>query len=68
LKELIRSIEQVAPNHIALTDAADSETDLFRNQDLMLISAAGWRKAVHTKHKWLSEIPSTLILSEKENK
>ena len=65
LKELIRSIEQVAPNHIALTDAADLETDLFRKHDLMLISPAGWKKAVNKKYEWLPEIPSTLIFSEK---
>lgn len=38
--------------------------ELLGKQNLMLIAADSWKKLVDTKSAWLSDIPSTLIMSE----
>lgn len=63
VKELIRSIEQVAPNHITLYNEKKIEKEFLNTQDLMLISKKSWRSLIDTKSLWLSDIPSTLIIS-----
>lgn len=63
VKELIRSIEQVAPNHITLYNEKKIEAEFLKSQDLMLISSKSWRNLIDTKSFWLSDIPSTLIIS-----
>jgi Kef-type K+ transport system membrane component KefB len=63
VKELIRSIEQVAPNHITLYNEKKIEKDFLTSQDLMLISSKSWKNLIDTKSLWLSDIPSTLIIS-----
>lgn len=63
IKELIRSIQQVAPNHITLHNEKKIEKDFLNSQDLMLISNKSWRNLIDTKSYWLADIPSTLILS-----
>ena len=63
VKELIRSIEQVAPNHITLYNEKKIEKDFLQSQDLMLISSKSWKNLIDTKNLWLSDIPSTLIIS-----
>ncbi len=65
LKELIRAIEQSAPNHINLINERLIEKDFLRQNDLMLISLTSWKKLVDSKSLWLSDIPSSLIVSEK---
>lgn len=62
MKETIRLIEQVAPNHIALYNERKIEKDFLNRQDLMLISLDSWKKAVATQSVWLSNIPSVLIV------
>jgi len=62
LKETIRSIEQIAPNHIALYNEKKIEKDFLDHQDLMLISFDSWKKAVETQSIWLSNTPSVLII------
>ncbi|MDB5273830.1 MAG: transporter, family [Chitinophagaceae bacterium] len=62
LKETIRSIEQIAPNHIALYNEKKIEKDFLEHQDLMLISFDSWKKAVETQSIWLSNTPSVLII------
>jgi Kef-type K+ transport system membrane component KefB len=62
LKETIRSIEQVAPNHIALYNERKLEKEFMAQQDLMLISYDSWTKAVETQSLWLKDTPSVLIL------
>ena len=62
LKEAIRSIEQTAPNHIALYHEKKIEKDFLEQQDLMLISLDSWRKAVEIQSIWLSYTPSVLII------
>lgn len=63
VKELIRSIEQVAPNHITLYNEKKIEKEFLNSQDLMLISKKSWRSLIDSKSPWLSDIPSTLIIS-----
>ncbi|WP_394660690.1 cation:proton antiporter [uncultured Chryseobacterium sp.] len=63
VKEIIRSIEQVAPNHITLYNEKKIEKEFLKSQDLMLISSKSWKNLIDTKSLWLSDIPSTLIIS-----
>ncbi|MDO8897913.1 MAG: cation:proton antiporter [Bacteroidales bacterium] len=65
IKELIRSIEQFAPNHINLVNKRILEKDALSKIDLMLVSADSWKKLLEAKSLWLSDMPSTLILSNK---
>lgn len=62
-KELIRSIEQVAPNHITLYHEKKIEKEFLNSQDLMLITSKSWKELIDSKSPWLSDIPSTLIIS-----
>ena len=63
IRELIRNIEQIAPNHITLYTEKTIEKEFLESQDLMLISSRSWRNLIDTKSLWLSDIPSTLIIS-----
>ena len=65
-KEKIRAIEQNAPNHITLQHEKIIEKSFLQQQDIMIISLASWKKLIETKSIWLSDIPSTLILSDKD--
>lgn len=67
MKEKIRSLEQIAPNHITISDGSVLTNEIFNNQDLMIISAASWKKAMKAKYNWLIRIPCTLIISDKKN-
>ena len=62
LKESIRMIEQVAPNHISLQSNPKLDKEFMAQQDLMLISHDSWKKAVETQSIWLTNTPSVLIL------
>ncbi|HTJ11036.1 MAG TPA: cation:proton antiporter [Dinghuibacter sp.] len=62
MKETIRSIEQVAPNHIALYNESRIERDFLDQQNLMMISLDSWKRAVASRSIWLSGIPSALII------
>jgi Kef-type K+ transport system membrane component KefB len=62
LKESIRAIEQIAPNHIHLTDIKIVGKELMDNTDLMLISLESWKKLVDSQSIWLNFTPSTLII------
>lgn len=63
IRELIRNIEHIAPNHITLYNEKTIEKDFLQSQDLMLISSKSWRNLIDSKSLWLSDIPSTLIIS-----
>lgn len=63
IRELIRNIEHIAPNHITLYNERTIEKDFLLSQDLMLISSKSWKNLIDTKSLWLSDIPSTLIVS-----
>lgn len=63
LKETIRAIEQVAPNHLALyTDSKAIDREFLQQQDLLLISLDSWNKAVDQQSAWLAQIPSALVI------
>ena len=64
--EQIRSVEQKAPNQIMLQSQRTIDKDLLKLQSLMLISLESWMKLVETKSVWLSDIPSTLIINDKQ--
>lgn len=63
IRELIRNIEQIAPNHITLYNEKTIEKNFLQSQDLMLISSKSWKNLIDSKSLWLSDIPSTLIIS-----
>lgn len=63
LKEMIRATELIAPNHIQLLNERTLDKEFLKQNDLMLVSAENWKKLVESKSIWLSDIPSTLILS-----
>lgn len=65
IKERIRAIEQNAPNHISLQNQKIIEKDFLKQQDLMIIGIESWKRLIETKSLWLSNIPSTLIISDK---
>lgn len=62
LKELIRSIEQVKPNHISLIEKTEIDYDLLQQQDLVLISLGSWKRLLEARKKWLKYLPSVLIV------
>jgi Kef-type K+ transport system membrane component KefB len=64
LKEKIRAIEQIAPNHINVLNEAIIDKEFLGGQNLMIVSIESWKKLVDSKSLWLSDIPSTLILKE----
>jgi len=65
MKEHIRSIEQTAPNHIALIHEKMLDRSFLTGYDLMLVSLASWKALVNTKSLWLPDIPSALIIDNK---
>ncbi|TVQ07838.1 MAG: cation/H(+) antiporter [Bacteroidetes bacterium] len=68
MKESIKRIEQVAPNHINILAKTPMSADLLSQHSLMLISESSWIKAVESSYYWLKEIPSTLIISVKSER
>ena len=64
IKESISIIEQYAPSHINFLNHKEIGKVLLQEHDLMLISLESWKKIVDSKSLWLSDIPSTLIISE----
>ncbi len=61
-KENIRSIEQTAPNHIAIYDKSKINPEFLKSIDLMLISLNAWKEFLQTEPDWFSSVPSVLIL------
>lgn len=62
IKEAIRSIENIAPNHIALYQEKTIDKEFLEQQDLMLISLDSWKNILNTQSIWLVNSPSTLII------
>jgi Kef-type K+ transport system membrane component KefB/nucleotide-binding universal stress UspA family protein len=67
IKEAIRAIEHVAPHHIQLRPENYLNPEFLKSQDLMVISFKSWKKLVESNKDWLSEIPSVLILADKNS-
>jgi len=64
IKERIRSVEQIVPNHIQLLSEKKLEKEFLQSQDLMIISVESWKKLVDTRSTWLNNTPSLLILKK----
>lgn len=62
LKETVRMIEQVAPNHIALYTNNSIEKESLQEHDMMIISLESWQKAFDSQSIWLSYARSILII------
>ena len=63
IKEAIRSIEHIAPNHIALYSDKITRSEIVSKQDLMITSLDGWQRIIESSEKeWLANAPSTLII------
>ncbi len=66
IKERIRSIEQMAPNHINLLQLATIDSQFLQLHDLLIISMESWTKLTQEDSPWLAHIPSTLIVTQFE--
>ncbi len=62
LQESIRSIEQIAPNHIMMMQERMIKKEFLEKQDLMIISLENWKKLIDSQHVWLNYSPSILIV------
>lgn len=62
IKDAIRSINHIAPNHITLYDQRTIDKEFLEQQDLMLISLGSWKNILNTQSVWLASSPSTLII------
>ncbi len=68
IKEALLSIEQSTPRQLTFLNDMVIDSSFLKQQDLMLISIESWKELVETKSQWLSDIPSTLILTEIKDK
>jgi len=62
IKESIRAIEQIAPNHITMSTEKTMKKEFLEHQDLMIISLDSWKKLVDSQSVWLNNTPSVLII------
>lgn len=62
IQENIRSIEQVAPNHIMMTGEKAIGKELLAQQDLIIISLDSWKKQIDAQSIWLNNTPTVLIV------
>lgn len=62
IQENIRSIEQVAPNHIMMTNGQMIDKELLQQQDLVIISLDSWKKQIDDQSVWLNYTPTILIV------
>lgn len=64
IKEIIRSIENIAPNHISLSYKQSLNKEFLQDNDLMILSLESWKNLIENKSEWISYVPTTLIISE----
>ncbi|CAM3970733.1 cation:proton antiporter [Flavobacterium sinopsychrotolerans] len=62
IQEVVRSIEQIAPNHIMMMQERTIKKEFLENQDLMIISLGSWKKLIDSQSIWLNNTPSVLII------
>jgi Kef-type K+ transport system membrane component KefB len=62
IQESVRSIEQIAPNHIAMMQERTVKKEFLEEQDLMIISLESWKKLIDSHSIWLNNTPSVLII------
>ncbi|NMH28580.1 cation:proton antiporter domain-containing protein [Flavobacterium silvaticum] len=61
-REKIRSIEQIAPNHISVISTKTIKKEFLDEQQLMVVSLDSWKKLVDSHSLWLNSTPSVLIV------
>ncbi|MBL7899251.1 MAG: cation:proton antiporter [Crocinitomicaceae bacterium] len=64
LTKKVQALELTFPGQITLISQTEIEQEQLLQSDLLLISAESWKKLMDSKSSLLSEVPSTLILSE----
>lgn len=64
IKESIRSVEQVVPNHIQLLSQKKMEREYLQSHDLLIISKESWKKQIELRSEWLNNTPSLLIIKK----
>lgn len=64
IKESIRSVEQVVPNHIQLLSQKKMEKEYLQSHDLLIISKESWKKQIELRSEWLNNTPSLLIIKK----
>jgi Kef-type K+ transport system membrane component KefB len=62
IREQIRAIEQMAPNHIMIMNDKTIRREFLGQQDLMIISLESWKRLVDSQSTWLNYTPSILII------
>jgi Kef-type K+ transport system membrane component KefB len=62
IQETIRSIEQIAPNHIMIKNDRTIKKEFLDGQNLMIISLDSWKKLIESQSPWLNNTPSVLII------
>jgi Kef-type K+ transport system membrane component KefB len=62
MQESIRSIEQIAPNHIMMMQERTIRKEFLVQQDLMIISLDSWKKLIDSQSTWLNNTPTILIV------
>lgn len=62
IQETIRSIEQIAPNHIMIMQDRTIKKEFLENQNLMIISLESWKYIINAKKDWLVNVSSILIV------
>ena len=63
-KEGIRSIEQTAPNHIALYGREKINKEFLEKTDLIILGIDAWEEFIRLEQEWFSHVPSVLILKK----
>lgn len=62
LEKIVDNMKRAAPQQVEFYEKKIVDTNFLAEQDLMLISLDGWRKAVESQSVWLSNAPSVLIV------
>ncbi len=65
MAQRIKNMLKEAPDQIAMIPPEMIEKVFLQKMDLMLISVYSWKKLIETESSWLSDMPSTLIISNK---
>ena len=62
IEETIRSIEQIAPNHIMIMNDRTIRKEFLQSQNLMIISLESWKHIIDADTNWLVDVSSVLII------
>ncbi|MBA0882667.1 cation:proton antiporter [Flavobacterium undicola] len=62
IEETIRSIEQIAPNHIMIMNDRTIRKEFLQSQNLMIISLESWKHIIDADTDWLVDVSSVLII------